>query len=215
MPCYSALPPTNGPDTERRRMRDTALTARLARDDATIERWTAKLQAVLLEQWPDAPGSVLGFCWPVQNEANLLPLLAEWAMRARPKTLSLALPVVVDRDRALMFRRWHPGAAMVPDRYGIPTPIDGDFVMPETLLIPLNAFDEKGFRIGYGGGYFDRTLATLAPRPLAIGIGFELGRVDDTLPQRHDQRLDWIATEAGLWRIEPSPGHDPAEGRQR
>jgi len=197
--------PSAGADTsvlaERVRIRETALARRLARDDATIDHWTGRLLAKLLNQWPDAPGAVLGFCWPVQNEADVRPLLAEWALRAPPAAFSSALPVVVDRDRALAFRRWQAGAAMVPDRYGIPTPVAGEFVTPDALLIPLNAFDANGFRIGYGGGYFDRTLAALSPRPLAIGIGFELGRVSDTLPQAHDQRLDWIVTEDGLWKI--------------
>ena len=88
--------------------------------------------------------------------------------------------------------------AMEEDRHGIPTPAIGDFVQPQALLIPLAAFDAAGFRLGYGGGYFDRTLAGLQPRPLAIGVGFELCRVASIHPEPHDERLDAVVTEAGV-----------------
>jgi 5,10-methenyltetrahydrofolate synthetase len=89
---------------------------------------------------------------------------------------------------------------MQDDRYGIPTPIEGEFAVPEVLLIPVNAFDAQGYRLGYGGGFFDRTLAALNPAPLTIGVGFELSRVETIDPQAHDIRLDAIVTEAGVFR---------------
>jgi 5,10-methenyltetrahydrofolate synthetase len=182
-------------------LRQEALVRRAGQSAEVIAAWSAELVTRLLLQWKTPPGQVIGFCWPVRNEADLRPLLARWR-RAEPESaLVTALPVVVDRHQALAFRPWQPGAAMVTDAYGIPTPAEGDFVQPDVLLIPLNAFDGKGFRIGYGAGFFDRTLASLRPRPLAIGVGFEIGRVADTLPQPHDERLDWIATEAGIWPV--------------
>lgn len=87
---------------------------------------------------------------------------------------------------------------MIADRFGIPVPAYGDFVVPDVLLLPLNAFDDAGYRLGYGGGYFDRTLASIVPRPLAIGVGFTIGRVASIAPQPHDQRLDLIVTEDGV-----------------
>ena len=93
---------------------------------------------------------------------------------------------------------------MVADRYGIPTPTEGDFIRPVALLLPLNAFDAQGYRIGYGGGFFDRTLSALAqtgPRPLTIGVGFDLAEVGDTQPQPHDVRLDWMVTETRTLKI--------------
>jgi 5-formyltetrahydrofolate cyclo-ligase len=89
---------------------------------------------------------------------------------------------------------------MFADRYGIPTPAHGDFLIPEVLLLPVNGFDAAGYRIGYGGGYFDRTLASLLPRPLVVGVGFELARLDSISPEPHDQRLDAMVTEAGVFR---------------
>ena len=69
------------------------------------------------------------------------------------------------------------------------------------ILLPLNGFDAAGYRLGYGGGFFDRTLAALSPRPLAVGVGFEINRLDSIRPASHDQRLDWIVTEAGAARV--------------
>ena len=89
---------------------------------------------------------------------------------------------------------------MMIDSYGIPTPSCGEFITPEALLIPVNVFDAAGYRLGYGGGYFDRTLAALTPRPLAVGVGFETNRVASIRPQPHDQHLDWIITENGAFR---------------
>ena len=98
------------------------------------------------------------------------------------------------------FRPWVPGAAMVLDRHGIPHPAAAAEVVPEVVLVPLNAFDAAGYRLGYGGGYFDRTLAQLDT--VAIGVGFELGRVPSTWPQSHDRPMQWIVTEAGAARVQ-------------
>lgn len=101
---------------------------------------------------------------------------------------------------------------MLTDAYGIPYPApapDQDpslTLIPDVLLIPVNAFDRQGYRIGYGSGYFDRTLATLRPTPLTIGIGFELARVACIAPESHDIPLDIIVTEAGTQLSRP-PTH--------
>ena len=182
----------------RRKLRENAISDRQRQSVATLAAWTSALNQHLLAQWPTSPGSIIGFCWAVNNEPDMLPVLDHWR-RTQPDSV-VALPVVTGLARPLSFRTWHAGAAMVTDRYGIPTPAEGDFVQPEVLLIPLNAFDWQGYRIGYGGGFFDRTLASLRPRPLAIGVGFELGRVDNIWPEPHDERLDWIVTEAGCWK---------------
>ncbi len=104
----------------------------------------------------------------------------------------------------MSFRTWTPSSAMTTDRYGIPIPLGGQEVLPDIVLLPLVAFDPQGFRLGYGGGYFDRTLGSLVPRPLAIGVGFELARVADIRPQAHDIPLDAVVTEAGIERS-PKP----------
>ena len=142
----------------------------------------------------------VGFCWPMKNEPDILPLLTTWRA-VGGTTFDALLPVVVDTGAALAFRAWAPDIPMVEDRFGIPTPAVGDFLLPQALLIPLVAFDTAGYRLGYGGGFFDRTLTSLQPRPLAIGVGFELCRVDTIHPEPHDQRLDAVVTEAGVFTV--------------
>ena len=146
--------------------------------------------------FPELSSHIVAFCWPVQNEPDLVP----YAETLRARGARVALPVVVHPGAALAFREWWPGQPLAPDRYDIPTPTDGDFVTPQAILLPLNAFDAACFRIGYGGGFFDRTLASLTPRPLAIGVGFDFQQVTSTRPQVHDLPLDAIVTESKLLR---------------
>ncbi|HSD38218.1 MAG TPA: 5-formyltetrahydrofolate cyclo-ligase [Rhodocyclaceae bacterium] len=142
----------------------------------------------------------LGFCWPFRGEPDLRQLITIWL--AADSAHRAALPVVVNRDAPLTFREWTPDRPLAPDRHGIPTPIDGDALTPDLLLIPVNGFDSRGFRLGYGGGYFDRTLESLRPQPLTIGVGFELGRLPRIAEAAHDRPLDWIVTEAGAFKAE-------------
>ena len=162
----------------------------VAEHDALSARIVAHALAALL-----AP-VVAAFCWPIKHEPDVRGLLTAWA-RAGVRT---ALPVVVAEGQPLAFREWTPETPLAPDRYGIPTPTTGEWLTPDLILLPLNGFDAAGYRLGYGGGYFDRTLAALAPRPLAVGVGFEINRVDSIRPEAHDQRLDWIVTENGAFR---------------
>ncbi len=163
---------------------------------ATVAGWSAMIVAHLLESFARPPGQCIAFCWPIHHEPDVRPALTAWQAQG----CQAALPVVTAPARPLAFRPWSPDTRLEPDRYGIPTPTAGPWVRPDVLLLPLNAFDAAGYRLGYGGGFFDRTLASLDPRPLAIGVGFELNRVDSIQPEVHDQPLDWIVTEAGCFR---------------
>ena len=142
------------------------------------------------------PPAIAGFCWPIKHEPDVRQVLEHWAKAGSVA----ALPVVIGENEALAFRAWTAESNLQPDRYGIPTPLDGDWLQPDLILLPLNGFDAAGYRLGYGGGYFDRTLAALSPRPLTIGVGFEINRLETIRPEAHDQRLDWIVTEAGVFR---------------
>jgi 5,10-methenyltetrahydrofolate synthetase len=164
---------------------------------ARSRRIAAALAQVLdgLDGARDGPPT-LGFCWPHQGEFDARELVQAQLVRG----WSACLPVVLAEAAPLAFRPWTPATALAPDRYGIPTPQAGDFVTPDVLLIPLVAVDSRNYRIGYGGGFFDRTLAALAAagrRPISVGVGFELARVADTLPGPHDVPLDHVVTEAG------------------
>lgn len=140
---------------------------------------------------------ILAFCWPFRGEFDARALIA----RRLPGGLRACLPVVVGEGQPLRFREWSPASEMVEDRYGIHIPAQGAWLRPDAIMMPLNAFDAAGYRLGYGGGYFDRSLASMQPRPRAVGVGFELARVDSIRPQAHDLPMDFIVTEAGLFEV--------------
>lgn len=186
----------NVPDDRARRkvLRLELVGRRLAMDPATLAPLHAalneRLEALLTRL---APRSI-GFTWPYRGEFDALPLMHRW-LAADPARWA-ALPVVGEKGQPMSFRRWAPETAMATDRYGIPYPAEGEPVVPELLLIPCNGFDARGYRLGYGAGHYDRTLAALEPTPLAVGVAIEDGRLDDLQPQPHDLPMDWIVTEA-------------------
>ena len=125
------------------------------------------------------------------SEIDIRPLLHELANR-----IIVALPVTPARGHALSFRRWSPGDPLVPGRFGTVESL-GDVVVPGVLLVPLLAWDQRGNRLGYGAGYYDRTIAALAPIR-TIGCAFAAQEVDIVPTDPHDARLDAIATERGV-----------------
>lgn len=183
-------------------LRRDKLAARMALEHGVRQAWAARLEAHLAGLLDPLPPQVLAFCAPVRGEVDLRPLASLLIERG----WRTAMPVVEAAAAPMHFRAWTAASAMGRDRYGIPVPAAGETLSPSVVLLPLLAFDAQGFRLGYGGGYFDRTLAALVPRPLAIGIGFELARVADIRPQAHDIPLDAVVTEAG---IERWPRPDP------
>jgi len=179
----------------RRALRRDMVARRAALSEAEHDVLSARIVAHLIAALP-AP-RVVAFCWPIKHEPDVRAIVPHWSgcgTRA-------ALPVVVQEGAPLAFRHWAPETPLEPDRYGIPTPMAGEWLIPDLILLPLNGFDGEGYRLGYGGGYFDRTLAALTPRPLAVGVGFEINRLPSIRPESHDQRLDWLVTEAGAVRV--------------
>lgn len=193
--------PSESVRSDRRLLRKNALAARERLLSEQYENFSAAVRGHLAQAFPQLATQRVGFCWPIRNEPDLRPLLQTWRTAGHSGFMAL-LPVVTGPQQPLLFRAWQAGCAMTEDCYGIATPAAGAFVIPEVLLIPVNAFDAQGYRLGYGGGFFDRTLAALQPRPLAIGVGFELARVDTIHPCAHDTRLDAIVTESGVFRPE-------------
>lgn len=181
-------------------LRREKLAARIALDKNAHETRAAGLEAHLATLLMPLPPKVLAFCAPVRGEFDARPLASLLIERG----WQAVMPVVEAADAPMSFRTWTPSSAMTTDRYGIPIPLGGQEVLPDIVLLPLVAFDPQGFRLGYGGGCFDRTLASLVPRPLGIGVGFELARVADIRPQAHDIPLDAVVTEAGIERS-PKP----------
>ena len=178
----------------RRALRQEMVARRAALADAEHAALSARIVAHAQAALPRP--AIAAFCWPIKHEPDVRALLENW----RAAGTRAALPVVVAEHAALRFREWTPDTPLAADRYGIPTPTTGDWLTPDLILLPLNGFDSAGYRLGYGGGYFDRTLAALTPRPLAVGVGFEINRVASIRPQPHDQRLDWIVSENGAFR---------------
>jgi 5,10-methenyltetrahydrofolate synthetase len=189
-------------ESGRQALRAQLVERRLALSADACAALSATVCRHLRGNFPQLAAMRVAFCWPVKNEPDLRPLMRAW-IDSGDSSFAALLPVVVAADAALAFRAWTPGGPMITDRYGIPTPAAGEFLTPEALLLPVNAFDCAGYRIGYGGGFFDRTLAALSPAPLSIGVGFELARVDSIRPQAHDVRLDAMVTEAGVFRHSP------------
>jgi 5-formyltetrahydrofolate cyclo-ligase len=143
----------------------------------------------------------IGIYWPIRHEPNLIP----WARAMAQRTGAiLCLPVVVTPKAPLEYWRWQPGDPMQAGIWNIPTPVQRDLQSPDLVLAPLVGFDLENYRLGYGGGYFDRTLAAPGRRPLAVGIGYDVCRLETIFPQPHDVPMTIILTECR--ETKPSAG---------
>ncbi|MGA2776809.1 MAG: 5-formyltetrahydrofolate cyclo-ligase [Steroidobacteraceae bacterium] len=136
------------------------------------------------------PSVTLSVYWPIRAE----PDLRAWMGELTAKGIRVALPVAVALGQALVFREWRPHARLARGLWKIPHPADAVEVAPTVVIAPLVGFDAACYRLGYGGGFFDRTLAKLNPRPLAIGVGYPSAALDTIFPQVHDIPMDWIVT---------------------
>jgi 5-formyltetrahydrofolate cyclo-ligase len=156
---------------------------------SAVFRW---VEDVFLQQ---LKGLTVGLYFPFKRELDPLP----FGERLRAVGAMTAMPVVVERGAPLKFRGWAPGDPLAKGVWDIPYPAEGRFVEPEALIVSLVAFDGGGYRLGYGGGYYDRTLARYR-RPITIGVGFEDTRLQTIHPQDHDIPMDFIVTEDGLFQ---------------
>jgi 5,10-methenyltetrahydrofolate synthetase len=153
------------------------------------------LTGFLRDQFGDLRGRVFSGYWPIKGEPNLRSVLTA----LHHAGADVALPVVEVRAAPLVFRRWTPRTAMVRGDWNIPVPPpDAEAVVPEIALAPVLGWTVDCYRLGYGGGYFDRTLAAVSPRPFTIGIGLQSAKLATIFPQPHDIPLDVILTETGL-----------------
>lgn len=180
----------------RKQERARLIAARLAVDAATLESWRPRIDAQVHALLPESRYRRVAFCWPVRNEYDARHL----AKTLRSRGALTALPVVAAPGQPLVFREWHPGVELAKGPLDIPFPVGSNEVVPDAVLLPVVGFDARCYRLGYGGGYFDRTLASLAPRPLAIGVGYELSRLATIHPRAWDIPLDCVVTESGVQR---------------
>jgi len=164
--------------------------ARRAIDPSTKRSWDDRIGARVVAWAREHAVDVLGVYWPLAGEPDLRPAYAELAEAG----VRLALPVVVARDAALGFAEWVPGEATVADSMGIAVPSDLRMIArPSALLIPCLGFDARGYRVGYGGGFYDRTLEA-EPRPKTVGIAYVCQQVDFEIGE-YDIPLDRMITE--------------------
>ena len=180
----------------RRARRKELLEARIQAGGHQRRRWGAFITHHLTSAIPESVGKTVGFYWPFKGEYDTRPVVRELEKNGA----RLALPVVVTPRSPMEFWAWQPGIAMVPGVYKIPVPEQRVVVVPDFVLVPLLGFDNAGFRLGFGAGFYDRTLAALLPKPFAVGIGFEISRQPTIFPQPHDMPMDLIVTEAGVER---------------
>jgi len=158
----------------------------------------AALAAQLRELLAPLQGT-LAFTWPIKHEFDARALITDWL--AADAARRAALPVVLQRHTPLKFRAWTPTTRMRGAGFGTSVPDEGEWLTPTALLIPLVGYDAAGYRLGYGGGYYDRTLATFSPQPYKIGVAYADCMLDSIEPQDHDIRMDVLVTEQGLRRF--------------
>jgi 5-formyltetrahydrofolate cyclo-ligase len=180
--------------TWRKGERERLIAARRAMPAAAHQAASAEIGRLLLARFTPANPGIVGCYWPFRREFDCLPIMR----RIIDLGGEVALPAVIRPRRPLQFRPWTPQTEMAKGVWDIPHPADGPAVHPVTLLVPLVGFDAAGYRLGYGGGFYDRTLAALPHRPETWGVGFELARMETIHPQPHDVPMDHIVTEAGI-----------------
>jgi 5,10-methenyltetrahydrofolate synthetase len=153
------------------------------------------LDRLIFRKFAEISGQVVSGYWPIKAELDL----RFWMDKMHCRGARLALPVVEVPFAPLVFRAWTPDTRMERGHWNIPVPPPtSEKLNPNLTLAPLVGWDAGGYRLGYGGGYFDRTLAAMSPRPFVIGVGLQSSKVDTIYPQPHDIGLDAIVTEAGL-----------------
>jgi len=192
-------------DGAKQRLREVARALRRAAHAAAAAAAACAVRrhftAALETDFAARPEAAIAGYWPIGDELDMRPLLATLAGAG----YVVALPLVVGRDHPLAFHRWRPDDALAAGAHGIPEPDPAVAppVIPVIVITPLLAFDALGHRLGYGAGYYDRTLAALraAGRVLAVGVAFAAQQLDRVPHGRDDQRLDWVVTEAGVIRM--------------
>ena len=174
------------------------IAAREALKAETLEAFREKMDRHLGDGFPGLSSGVLALCWPIRGEYDARHL----ARTLRERGALTVLPVVMGKGRPLLFREWHPGVELARGALDIPYPVGSRELVPDHVLLPMNGWDAGGYRLGYGAGYFDRTLASLQERPQVIGVSYELARMPTIHPQSWDIPMDWVVTERGRYRRE-------------
>jgi 5,10-methenyltetrahydrofolate synthetase len=187
------------PMTDKATLRKSLIAERLALTDKPAR--DAALQQLLRIWLIQRPDTVIAGYWPIKGEFDALPALHRWQEASLtdpdlPKR-TVTLPVMNRENKTLTFHAWWPGCPMEDDAFGLPKPRDTEQLHPTLVLVPCVGYGMGRVRLGYGGGFFDRTLAALKPRPYTLGISYGIGFVPQLLGEPHDVPLDAIMTDAG------------------
>ncbi|MFZ2102093.1 MAG: 5-formyltetrahydrofolate cyclo-ligase [Oricola sp.] len=178
----------------RKSERQRLIAARLAFTADERKQWSRTIADGVARHAGEFRDRIVSFYWPFRGEPDLRPLMDVVLEQGG----TCALPVVVEKARPLVFRSWRPGEPLEKGVWDIPVPKEGTEVMPDVVLAPVVGFDEGCYRLGYGGGFFDRTLAAMATLPVRIGVGYECARIATIFPQPHDVPMDVVVTQDGV-----------------
>jgi len=164
------------------------------------------LQRVMRIWLVGRPDHMIGAYWPIKGEFDPLPALHRWKedgeLQGDALLRRIGLPVVDKLHGTLKFHAWFPGCPMEEDAYGIPKPKDTEVIVPTLLFVPCVGYGLGGYRLGYGGGFYDKTLAELNPRPYTVGLGYSHGFLLDLKHEPHDVALDALLNEQGVvWPV--------------
>lgn len=184
--------PVAWPDVARWRKaeRERLIGARLALPAEDRAARSAEIAEALDALVGDVAGRIVSLYWPFRGEPDLRPWMASIVARGGTP----ALPVVFEKAHPLVFRAYRPGDRLEKGVWNIPVPAGGDPLIPDITVAPLVGVDPRNYRLGYGGGFFDRTLPTLPKKPLVIGVGYVLQRIPTIHPQPHDIPMDRVVT---------------------
>jgi len=180
----------------RKKQRNQLITMREVIVQETYQQWSWTITAALKKNFPNLQKMKIGLYWPFRNEYDPRPV----TLYFKELGATLALPAVINKHEPLRFCEWWSDAPMKEGPYGIPVPDGTPMVTVDAVIVPMVGFDQQGYRLGYGSGYFDRTLATYQQQPLTIGVAFEMQRLESVHPQPHDIAMRYIITEAGVFQ---------------
>ncbi|TIR24228.1 MAG: 5-formyltetrahydrofolate cyclo-ligase [Mesorhizobium sp.] len=176
----------------RKAERERLINARLAVSADARAAMSARIADGLDALIGDIEGRMVSLYWPFRGE----PDLRGWMASINERGGRTALPVVIEKGQPLIFRAYKPGDRLEKGVWNIPIPAEGDPVLPDIVISPIVGIDPGKYRLGYGGGFYDRTLAAMPFRPLVIGVGYELQRIPTIYPQPHDVPMSEVVTEA-------------------
>jgi 5,10-methenyltetrahydrofolate synthetase len=197
-PAYSGLAPPAPPEgipAWRKARREALIATRLAIPAETRSAHSQAIANALDRELDDLAGKAVSLYWPFRGEPDLRP----WMERATARGATCLLPIVIEKGKPLIFKSWKQGEKLDRGVWNIPIPAEGREMLPDIVISPLVGFDPRLYRLGYGGGFFDRTLAAHPGKPLVIGVGYSSQHIATIHPQPHDIPMTRIITEKGLW----------------